>query len=80
MIATTFFAPGQRFAQPSGPTWHPEHQVTVTKVALDPLGIPQVTFQGADGWEVTAYAEQVEAAVAAGELSPVNGFGLVPRC
>ena len=76
----TFLAPGQRYAQPDAPAGWPDRQVVVSRLDRDPYGIPRVTFRCPDGREVTAYAAQIEAAVAAGDLAPVVGAGLVARC
>jgi len=77
----TYLALGQRYMQPGGALWtHPERQVTIVRLDRDHYGFPKVTFRGGDGREVTAYAVQIEAAIADGELTPVVGAGYAARC
>ena len=76
----TFLAPGQRYAQPGEHGWRLDQQVTVARLDRDNLGLPRVTFRFPDGRELTAYAAQVEAAIADGDLAPVVGAGYTARC
>ena len=76
----TYLAPGQRYAQPGEHTWRLDQQVTIARLDQDALGVPRVTFLVPDGREVTAYAAQIEAAIADGALAPVAVAGLTPRC
>ena len=76
----TYLAPGQRYAQPGEHTWRLDQQVTIARLDKDALGVPRVTFLVPDGREVTAYAAQVEAAIADGALTPVVVAGLMARC
>jgi hypothetical protein len=76
----TYLAPGQRYAQPGASGWRLDHQVTIARLDRDPFGFPRVIFHDADGREVTAYAAQVEAAIAEGELAPIVGAGLFASC
>ncbi len=78
--SSTFLAPGQRYTQPGTTTWQPTEQVTVARLDRDAYGIPRVTFIGRNGREFVAYAAQIEAAVAAGQIAPVVGAGHVARC
>ncbi len=78
--ASTFLAPGQRYVQPGGAGWRTDAQVTVARLDRDAFGFPRVVFRCPDGRELTAYAAQVEAAIADGELSPIIGAGVVGRC
>jgi hypothetical protein len=75
----TFLAPGQRYADPVGPDWLPDHQFTVVHVGGDGLGSPRVTCRLADGDLLVLPAALIEAAVAAGQFVPVVGAGLVAR-
>ena len=76
----TYLAPGQRYAQPGTSGWRLDQQVTIARLDRDPFGFTHVVFRGADGREVTAYAIQVEAAIADGTLTPVVGAGAFARC
>ena len=76
----TFLAPGQRYTQPGSVRWRADHQVTISRLDRDAFGFPRVTFRSPDGREFTAYAAQVEAAIADGELAPIVGAGAVGRC
>ena len=76
----TYLAPGQRYAQPGDSGWRLDQQVTIARLDRDPFGFTQVVFQDAAGREVTAYATQVEAAIADGTLAPIVGAGAVGRC
>ena len=75
----TFLAPGQRYAEP-GEDAHLEQQVTIARLDRDRFGVPRVTFLVPDGREVTAYAAQIEAAIADGALAPVALPGALVRC
>ncbi|MDQ3043668.1 MAG: hypothetical protein M3R06_00755 [Chloroflexota bacterium] len=79
-LAGTYLSPGQRYIHAGDTTWRPAAQITIARLDLDPYGIPRVTFRAADGHEVTAYAAQVEAAVADGHIAPVVGMGQLARC
>ena len=75
----TFLAPGQRYGEPGEDT-HLEQHVTITRLDRDRFGVPRVTFLVPDGREVTAYAAQIEAAIADGALAPVIAGGRTPSC
>ncbi len=79
MTARTYLAPGQRYAEPGGVT-HLDQQVTIARLDHDRFGVPRVTFLVPDGREVTAYAAQIEAAIADGALAPVALPGALARC
>jgi hypothetical protein len=80
-VYQTYLAPGQRYLQPGGVSWRgSDRQVTIVRLDRDHFGFPRVTFRGIDGREVMAYAVQIEAAIADGELSPVVGAGSAARC
>lgn len=76
----TFLAPGQRYAQPGGGPTDRDHQVTIARLERDRFGVPSVTFLVPDGREITAYAAQIEAAIADGALAPVVIPGGIGRC
>ncbi len=73
-------APGQRYIQPGTPTWRIDLQFTVARLDRDALGLPQVTFRNSDGQEFTVYTEQIEAALADGQIVPVGAPGPVHHC
>ncbi|MDP9366349.1 MAG: hypothetical protein M3Q10_19360 [Chloroflexota bacterium] len=79
MTARTYLAPGQRYAEP-GEVAHLDQQVTIARLDHDRFGVPRVTFLVPDGREVTAYAAQIEAAIADGALAPVALPGALARC
>ncbi len=63
----TFLTPGQRFQSLdrfSG-------DLTVARLVTDRLGLLHVTLRADDGREISAFAEQVECAIAEGHLSPI---------
>ena len=76
----TYLAPGQRYAQPDAPPWRAERQVTVLAVGRDEGGRPRVTCRYPGGARTVEPAAQLEAAIAAGQLVPVPGFGRLARC
>jgi hypothetical protein len=65
----THLAPGQRYAQPGGA--RRDQQVTIAHLDRDTHGLPRVIFLAPDGRHLTAYATQVEAAIATGVLAPI---------
>lgn len=78
--AHTFLAPGQRYIQPGSVDWRADHQVTISRLDRDAFGVSRVTFRAPDGREFTAYAAQIEAAIADGQLTPIVGAGTIGRC
>lgn len=76
----TFLALGQRYIQPGEPTWRLHLQFIVARLDQDALGLPQVTFRCSDGQEFTAYTEQIEEAVADGQIVPVGPEGRMLHC
>lgn len=67
---STRLAPGQRFVQPAGDR-RLGQPITIARLDRDAHGLPRVTFRAADGRELTAYAAQIEAAIAEGILAPL---------
>ena len=69
---TTYLSPGQRFlaADPMGTPGSQE--LTVVRLVRDVLGLLHVTLRTDDGREISAFAEQVEAAIAEGILQPLE--------
>ncbi len=59
---------GQSFLQHDGAASQP---VTIARLDRDRFGAPRVTFVAPDGHEITAYAAQVETAIADGYLAPL---------
>lgn len=78
--AKTYLAPGQRYAQPGGDPRNRDHQVTIARLDQDRFGVPRVTFLVPNGREITAFAAQVEAAIADGALAPIAIPGALARC
>lgn len=64
-------APGQCYAQP-GDAPRLDRLVTIARLDRDAHGLTRVTFRAPDGRELTAYAVQVEAAIAEGMLAPLE--------
>lgn len=63
----TFLTPGQRFHSADGLV----ADLTVARLVTDRLGLLHVTLRADDGHEISAFAEQVEAAIAEGQLTPL---------
>ncbi len=63
----TYLSPGQRFHSADLLT----SELTVARLVRDKLGLLHVTLRSEDGHEISAFAEQVEAAIAEGHLLPV---------
>jgi hypothetical protein len=76
MAALAIVSVGQRYTQPDDPQWN-NQVVSVSAFTADAHGFPLVTFQFPDGREVSAYASQVSAAVAAGHLIPVPSVSTI---
>jgi hypothetical protein len=64
---TTILSPGQRFQQADQLT----SELTVARLVTDRLGLQHVTLRASDGREISAFVEQVEAAIAEGQLTPI---------
>jgi hypothetical protein len=69
---STYLSPGQRFQ--SGDLLTSE--LTVARLVRDRFGLLHVTLRSAEGREISAFAEQVEAAIAEGHLTPVHPAAL----
>jgi hypothetical protein len=76
----TFLAPGQCYAVSGATPWRRDKQVTILLVAADAHGCAHITYRGPSGQMLKAKADQVEAAVAAGRLTPVIAGGHLARC
>jgi hypothetical protein len=63
----TFLTPGQRFQSSDGLL----ADLTVARLVTDRLGLLHVTLRADDGHEISAYVEQIEAAIAEGQLTPL---------
>lgn len=68
----TFLSPGQRFRSSDIFSGRNEYELVVSRVVLDPLGLLHVVLRVPGGREISAFAEQVEAAIAAGHLAPIG--------
>ncbi len=79
-VSHIILAPGQRYIQPGAPSWRTDLQFTVARLDQDALGLPQVTFRNSDGQEFTVYTEQIEAALADGQIVPVGMPGPPYHC
>lgn len=69
----TILSPGQRFESidPIPADRHPE--LVVARLVRDRFGLLHVTLRTSEGREISAFADQVEAAIADGHLRPVSG-------
>lgn len=63
----TYLTPGQRFHSADGLL----HDLTVSRLVTDRMGMLHVTLRADDGREISAFAEQVEVAIAEGQLMPL---------
>ena len=63
----TYLTPGQRFQSTDGLL----QDLTVARLVIDQLGLLHVTLRADDGHEISAFAEQIEDAIAEGQLSPL---------
>lgn len=69
--SVTLFFPGQRFRSSDFFAGRAEAELIVSRLVRDPLGLLHVVLRDHDGREISAYAEQVEAAIAEGHLAPL---------
>lgn len=67
----TFLSPGQRFQSADVFTGGDNAELVVSRLVRDPLGLLHVVLRAQDGREISAYVEQVEAAIAEGHLAPI---------
>jgi hypothetical protein len=63
----TYLTPGQRFQSADGLI----RDLTVARLVTDRMGLLHVTLRADDGHEISAFAEQVEVAIAEGQLTPL---------
>jgi hypothetical protein len=73
---TTFLSPGQRFVASDLTSSFGTSEVTIARLVRDRLGLMHVTLRTDDGRAISAFVEQIEAAIAAGNLRPIEA-GLV---
>lgn len=66
----TYLAPGQRFESLEDVGVMSGRSLTVSRLVKDQLGLLHVTLRDERGREISAFAEQVEAAIAEGHLFP----------
>jgi hypothetical protein len=79
-LASTFLAPGQRYAPPDTPAWKLGSHVTVLKVYPGPDGAYRIVQRICGGDVCQTFATELEAQVAAGQLVPVAGTGRPGTC
>ncbi len=68
----TFLSPGQRFQSSDIFAGRNDAELVVSRLVRDPLGLLHVVLRAPDGREISAYAQQVEAAIAEGHLAPIG--------
>jgi len=76
----TFLSPGQRFVASDLITSRGTGELTVARLVHDRYGFLHVTLRADDGREISAFAEQVEIAIAEGHLSPIGAPVLHTVC
>ncbi len=76
----TYLSPGQRFLASDLITNQGSGEVTVARLVEDRLGFVHVTLRADDGREISAFAEQVEVAIAEGHLQPIGSPVMVMVC
>ena len=76
----TYLSPGQRFLASDLITNQGNGEVTVSRLVQDRLGLLHVTFRTDDGREISAFAEQVEYAIAEGHPQPIGSPVMVMVC
>ncbi len=76
----TFLSPGQRFVASDLITNRGTGELTVARLVHDRYGFLHVTLRADDGREISAFAEQVEVAIAEGHLSPIGSPVLLSVC
>ncbi len=69
--ARTFLLPGQRFRSSDLFATRDVTELIVSRIVRDTLGLQHVVFRDQGGREISAYTEQVEAAIAEGHLALV---------
>jgi hypothetical protein len=67
----TFLSPGQRFQPADVFTGGDNAELVVSRLVRDPLGLLHVVLRAQDGREISAYVEQIEAAISEGHLAPI---------
>lgn len=65
----TFLLPGQRFRSSGLFAARDSTELVVSRIVRDTLGLQHVVLRDQDGREISAYTEQVEAAIAEGHLA-----------
>jgi hypothetical protein len=68
---TRWLRPGQRFAQVDGPL-PGEGELTVARIVQDRMGLTHAILRDSAGREVSTYVDQIQFAIEAGMLSPVE--------
>ena len=76
----TYLSPGQRYLASDLMTEHGTGEVTVARLVYDRYGFLHVTLRTDDGREISAFAEQIEVAIADGHLSPIGSPLLLSVC
>lgn len=68
----TYLAPGQQFESLEDVGIAMGRHLTVARLVKDRLGLLHVTLRDERGREISAFAEQIEAAIAEGHLVPAG--------
>jgi hypothetical protein len=76
---TRWLRPGQRFAQVSGSSLG-EGEVTVARIVQDRMGLSHAILRDSTGRETSTYADQIQFAIEAGMLSPVETIAAGLAC
>lgn len=69
---STYLTPGQQLASPDVAGNGTTGLLVITRLVRDRLGLLHVTLHDDRGREISAFAEQVEAAIAEGHLVPAG--------
>lgn len=75
--AKTFLLPGQRFRSLDLFATRDDRELVVSRLVHDTLGLQHVVLRDQNGREISAYAEQVEAAITEGHLALVEASDAV---
>lgn len=75
--ARTFLLPGQRFRSSDRFAARDVTELIVSRIVRDTLGLQHVVLRDQDGREISAYTEQVEAAIAEGHLALIAATDVV---
>jgi hypothetical protein len=70
--AAWWLSPGQQFQVEDAPSASGTSVMTVARIVDDPFGLTRAVLRDGNGREISTYADQIQFAIEAGMMSPLD--------